>query len=179
MTTFCARYHNQIYIFYPNLPLWKVSKQLRTMQGKSYNCWLLTLSTTDTFTFIFQNLTTPNLEFYFCNVVVTVQKQSTIARIFLHCSELFRNVTAKILDAVTYNSLFKFFSGSKYYCWTKKFFGQFKSFINLWNSWTAQVVESTSSSCFIASIVGNHQISFTFIVSKSYKIQASGATRGG
>ena len=44
------------------LPLSEVAKQLQTIQGISCDCRLLTLSTTDTFKIIFQNLTTLNLE---------------------------------------------------------------------------------------------------------------------
>ena len=62
MATFCARYHNQIYVCHPNFPPSEVSKQLQTLQGISCDYRLLTLFTTDSFKIIFQNLTTPNLE---------------------------------------------------------------------------------------------------------------------
>ena len=62
MATHCASYHNQIYICHSNFSLSEVSKQLQTMQGVSCDYRLLTLSATDTFKFIFHNLTAPNLE---------------------------------------------------------------------------------------------------------------------
>ena len=82
------------------------------MQGISCDCRLLTLSTTDTFKFIFQNLTTPNLELllqcsYYSSEAVDYYKN------ILSLFGVVLQRHSKILDAGTYNSLLTLFGSGK------------------------------------------------------------------
>ena len=151
----------------PKLPLSKVSKQLRTVQGISCDCRLLTCRVFYGwhFTFIFQNLTTPSLvTFGICHCYEIKETSSEAVDyhmnflvmfgvvLQLHCEE-----SLMLVSTITcWNS----FLVAEQVSWP--LFTGFNVLVFM-NKWGISLVNL----CFIASIAAEHQIPFP-IISRPY-----------